>query len=168
MNELIAYINKKAKKIELLNDSEISINSEKIQFNLLSLGDETHLLKVGDVFFEVIAQKTDDEKYTVSVNGVPFEIEIRTSLQERAKKLLDASGATNHKLEVKAPMPGMILKVNKKVGEEVISGESVIILEAMKMENELRSPVSGKLKELFVKEGSPVEKGFKLFSIEAN
>ena len=70
-------------------------------------------------------------------------------------------------MEVKAPMPGMILKVNKQVGEEVLSGESVIILEAMKMENELRSPVTGKLKELFVKEGNPVEKGIKLFSIES-
>ena len=167
MNELVAYINKKTKKIEISNDSEILINAEKIQFNLLSLDDKTHLLKVGDNFFETVAQKIDDDKYAVTVNGVLFEIEIRTSLQERAKKLLDARGATNHKMEVKAPMPGMILKVNKQVGEEVNSGESVIILEAMKMENELRSPVSGKLKELFVKEGSPVEKGFKLFSIES-
>ncbi len=167
MNELIAYINKNVKNIELLSDSEISINSKKIQFNLLSLDDKTHLLKVGNNIFEVVVQKTDDEKYAITVNGVLFEIEIRTSLQERAKKLLDASRATNHKLEVKAPMPGMILRVNKQVGEEVISGESVIILEAMKMENELRSPVTGKLKELFVKEGNPVEKGFKLFSIEA-
>ena len=167
MNELIAYINKKSKNVEILNDSEILINSKKIQFNLLSLDDKTYLLKVEDKFFEVVAQKTDDEKYTVTVNGLLFEIEIRTLLQERAKKLLDARSSTNHKLEVKAPMPGMILRVNKQVGEEVISGESVIILEAMKMENELRSPVSGKLKELFVKEGSPVEKGFKLFSIEA-
>ena len=80
MNELVAYINKKAKKIELLNDSEILINSKKIQFNLLSLGDKTHLLKVGNNFFEVVAQKIDDEKYTISVDGVPFEIEIRTKL----------------------------------------------------------------------------------------
>ena len=167
MNELIAHIDKKTKKIDLINGSEIYINSEKIQFNLLSLDDKTHLLKVGDNFFEVVVQKTDDDKYEITVNGVLFEIEIRTSLQEKARKLLEARGETNHKMEVKAPMPGMILKINKQVGDEVLLGESVIILEAMKMENELRSPVSGKLKDLFVKEGSPVEKGFKLFSIES-
>lgn len=167
MNELVAYINKNLKKIDLINDSEIYINSEKFQFNLLSLDDKTHLLKVGDNFFEVVAQKTDDDKYSITVNGVLFEIEIRTALQEKARKLLEARGATNHKMEVKAPMPGMILKVRKQVGDEVLSGESIIILEAMKMENELRSPVSGILKELFVKEGNPVEKGFKLFSIES-
>jgi biotin carboxyl carrier protein len=167
MNELVAYIDKKSKKIEISNDSEIYINSEKFQFNLLSLDDKTYLLKVGDIFFEIVAQRIDDEKYSITVDGVLYDIEIRTSLQERAKELLEAGGTASHKMEIKAPMPGMILKVNKQVGEEVISGESIIILEAMKMENELRSPVSGKLKELFVKEGSPVEKGFKLFSIES-
>ena len=167
MNELVAKVNKNEKKIGLINGSEIFINSEKIQFNLLSLDDKTYLLKVGDNFFEVVAQKTDDDKYSITVNGVLFEVEIRTSLQEKARKLLEARGAANHKMEVNAPMPGMILKVNKQVGDEVSSGESIIILEAMKMENELRSPVSGILKELFVKEGSPVEKGFKLFSIES-
>ena len=167
MNELVAYIDKKSKKIEISNDSEIYINSEKFQFNLLSLDDKTYLLKVGDIFFEIVAQRIDDEKYSITVDGVLYDIEIRTSLQERAKELLEAGGTASNKMEIKAPMPGMILKVNKQVGEEVISGESIIILEAMKMENELRSPVSGKLKELFVKEGSPVEKGFKLFSIES-
>ncbi len=167
MNELVAFVNSKVKKIEFSNDSIININSEIIQFNLLSLDNKTYLLKIGNKFFELTVQKSDDDKYLITVNGKLFEVEIRTSLQEKAKKLLEERISTNHKMEVKAPMPGMILKVNKKVGEEVLSGESVIILEAMKMENELRSPVSGKLKELFVTEGSPVEKGIKLFSIES-
>ncbi len=167
MSELVAYICKKVKKIELSDDSIIKINSKKIQFNLLSLDAKTYLVGLGNKFYEATAQKLDDEKYSISINGKLFEVEIRTTLQEKARKLLEASGSTNHKLEVKAPMPGMILKVKKRVGEEVVSGEPVIILEAMKMENELRSPVAGKLKELFVTEGSPVEKGIKLFSIES-
>ncbi len=167
MNELIAYLNKNIKKVKFSGDSEIYINSKNIEFNLLSLDSKTFLLKLGNKFLELAAQKIDDEKYLITVNGEIFEVEIRTALEEKAKKLLDARNSANHKMEVKAPMPGMILKVNKQVGEEVLSGESVIILEAMKMENELRSPVTGKLKELFVKEGSPVEKGIKLFSIES-
>jgi biotin carboxyl carrier protein len=167
MSELVAYIGKKVKKIEFSDDSIIKINSKKIQFNLLSLDPKTYLVGLGNKLFEATAQKLDDEKYSISVNGKLFEVEIRTALQEKAKKLLEASSATNHKLEVKAPMPGMILKVKKREGEKVIAGEPVIILEAMKMENELRAPVAGKLKELFVAEGSPVEKGIKLFSIES-
>jgi biotin carboxyl carrier protein len=167
MSELLAFIGKKVKKIEFSEDSIIKINSEKIQFNLLSLDPKTYLVGIDNKFFEATVQKIDDERYSISINGKLFEIEIRTALQEKAKKLLEERGSTNHKLEVKAPMPGMILKVKKRVGEGVVLGEPVIILEAMKMENELRAPVAGKLKELFVTEGSPVEKGFKLFSIES-
>ena len=63
-------------------------------------------------------------------------------------------------------MPGMILKVKKQPGDEVIQGESVMILEAMKMENDLRAPVSGIIKSINVKEGIAVEKGTVLFTIE--
>jgi biotin carboxyl carrier protein len=166
MNELIVNINTKIKNVVLLDNSLIEINSEKIQYNLLSLDNKTYLVEFGNKFFEATAQKIDNEKYSITVNGQLFEIEVRTTLQEKARKLLEASSSTNHKLEVKAPMPGMILKVKKSVGEEVFSGEPVIILEAMKMENELRAPVAGKLKELLVEEGNPVEKGMKLFSIQ--
>jgi biotin carboxyl carrier protein len=68
-------------------------------------------------------------------------------------------------MEVKAPMPGLILKVRKKVGDHVELGESVIILEAMKMENDLKAHASGIIENIYVTEGSAVEKGCTLFSI---
>jgi biotin carboxyl carrier protein len=69
-------------------------------------------------------------------------------------------------MDVKAPMPGLILKIRKKAGETVEQGESLIILEAMKMENDLKAPASGIIKSILVSEGSAVEKGVVLFSIE--
>jgi biotin carboxyl carrier protein len=131
------------------------------------LNNDSYLLKIDNKIYEVTARKLDNQKFSVVVNGNLFEIEILTALQERAKKLLEERSSSNHKTEIKAPMPGMILKVKKQTGETVESGEPVIILEAMKMENELRAPVSGILKELFVEEGNPVEKGIKLFVIES-
>jgi biotin carboxyl carrier protein len=62
-------------------------------------------------------------------------------------------------------MPGLILKIKKNVGDKVEQGESVIILEAMKMENDLKSPSSGIIEKVFVSEGSAVEKGTALFSV---
>ena len=67
---------------------------------------------------------------------------------------------------MKAPMPGMVLKIKKQVGDNVVRGESVLILEAMKMENDLRAHTSGIIKSLNVKEGMAVEKGYMLFIIE--
>jgi len=63
-------------------------------------------------------------------------------------------------------MPGMVLKIQKKENEEIIIGEPVLILEAMKMENEVTSPYTGLLKKIYVNENTPVEKGTKLFRIE--
>ena len=63
---------------------------------------------------------------------------------------------------VEAPMPGSIFKIQVKTGDTVTKGQSVIILEAMKMENNIASEYSGKVKRIFVKEGTPVQAGTKL------
>lgn len=68
---------------------------------------------------------------------------------------------------VEAPMPGSIFKIQVKTGDTVTKGQSVIILEAMKMENNIASEYSGKVKRIFVKEGTPVQAGTKLIEIEA-
>ncbi|MFC2082111.1 biotin/lipoyl-containing protein, partial [Bacteroidota bacterium] len=83
-----------------------------------------------------------------------------------AKELLSNKKSARHHDIIKAPMPGLILKVKKNIGDDVEIGESVVILEAMKMENEIRSPVSGKIKEILVKEGISVEKDEIIISIE--
>ncbi len=67
---------------------------------------------------------------------------------------------------VEAPMPGSIFKLQVQVGDTVSKGQSVIILEAMKMENNITSDYAGKVKRIFVKEGMSVQAGAKLIEIE--
>ncbi len=67
---------------------------------------------------------------------------------------------------VEAPMPGSIFKLQVQVGDTVSKGQSVIILEAMKMENNIASDYAGKVKRIFVKEGMSVQAGAKLIEIE--
>jgi len=62
-------------------------------------------------------------------------------------------------------MPGLLLKILKKGGDKVKKGDAVLILEAMKMENEIRSPVDGTIKAILKKEGVSVEKGEKIIVI---
>ncbi len=61
--------------------------------------------------------------------------------------------------DIKAPMPGIILSINVKEGQEVKEGETLLILEAMKMENAIGSPKDGVIKSIFIKSGETVEKG---------
>lgn len=67
---------------------------------------------------------------------------------------------------VEAPMPGSIFKIQVQVGDTVSKGQSIIILEAMKMENNIASDYAGKVKRIFVKEGTSVQAGTKLVEIE--
>jgi glutaconyl-CoA/methylmalonyl-CoA decarboxylase subunit gamma len=67
---------------------------------------------------------------------------------------------------VQSPMPGKVVKVLVAVGDEVKSGQGVVVVEAMKMENELKSPKDGKVKAVAVKEGQTVEAGQSLVTLE--
>jgi len=166
MIEFVVTLGKKKKEVRLLKDSAISVDGIEYNYELSSIGESTYLLKVNNKFYEITSQKINKEQYSVLIEGNYYEPIVRTALQEKAEKLLEQQKSVKHNLQVKAPMPGMILKVKKNIGDEIHPGEPVIILEAMKMENELRAPVKGMLKEIFVKEGSPVEKGAVLFIIE--
>ncbi len=63
-------------------------------------------------------------------------------------------------------MPGKVVKLNKKVGDKVTKGETVLILEAMKMENEIKSGAEGTIKSINVKEGQALDSGFLMVEIE--
>jgi biotin carboxyl carrier protein len=74
------------------------------------------------------------------------------------------SKKSNQLKELRAPMPGLVRQVNVQVGDQVDSGDALFILEAMKMENVLKSPVNGLVSDLFVKPGESVEKNQILLS----
>ncbi len=166
MSDFVVTLNSNKKEISILNGSKLKMDGKEFKYEISLLSGNTYLLKIDNTIYELTYNKIDSEKHSVLINGNEFETVVRTSLQEKASKLIEKSLSAHHKMEVKAPMPGMILKIRKKVGDEVSQGESVIILEAMKMENDLHSPVSGKIKEILVAEGTAVEKGANLFSIE--
>lgn len=86
-------------------------------------------------------------------------------IKEEAKQEVKEEPITGKVVE--APMPGSIFKIQVQPGDSVNKGQSVIILEAMKMENNIASDYAGKVKRIFVKEGTPVQAGAKLMEIEA-
>ncbi len=110
-------------------------------------------------------------KFSVNVNGTRYEVEVeeidaavaakQTAKAEAPKAATPAGAGT----EVKSPMPGNILQVNVKPGDSVKEGQQLMILEAMKMENEILAPVSGKITVIAVAKGSTVESGSLLCTI---
>jgi biotin carboxyl carrier protein len=167
MNDFVISVNSSKFDIKIIDENELNFNSEKIDYELIQAGSNTYLIKLNNKIFQLTTEQVDSNTFNVLVDGDNFDVTVRTALQEKAYKLLEnASTQLSHHTDVKAPMPGLILKIRKNAGEKVEQGESVIILEAMKMENDLKAPSSGIINKIFVSEGSAVEKGAALFSIE--
>ncbi len=117
----------------------------------------------GAVSHEVDVQKRDDD-FEVLIEGDCYKF---TLMNEQRRTVMRAAGkGAAGKAMVTSPMPGKVVKLLVIEGEEVKTDQGVIVVEAMKMENELKSAVSGKVKEIFVKEGEIVESGAKLLLVE--
>lgn len=104
------------------------------------------------------------KKYRVNVNGSLYEIEIEEmdapatmSAPAAAPKAAPAPAGAGAGAQVKAPMPGTILDVKVQAGQAVKKGDVLIILEAMKMENEICAPSDGKVTGVNVRKGDSVE-----------
>ncbi len=92
------------------------------------------------------------------INGVSYPIEVMGLEEPKPKRLKAASiTAGDEAGTLTAVMPGLIVKIFKKEGEKVIPGDVIMILEAMKMQNELSSKIEGRVKQIMVKEGMSVE-----------
>ncbi|MCX6150235.1 MAG: acetyl-CoA carboxylase biotin carboxyl carrier protein subunit [Ignavibacteriales bacterium] len=166
MNEFVATVNGNKKYITVIDNQIILFKETEIEYSLSKISEFSYLLKIGNRVYDLTTNIINNEKIGVLIDGHYFETTIRTSLQEKANELTILTNQKNHHDSIKAPMPGLIIKIKKVVGEKIEIGESVIILEAMKMENDLRAPSSGIIKEIFVKEGNSIEKGSILLSIE--
>ncbi len=166
MNDFVVTINDKKIPVVLSNEKKASVNGKDFIYNLEKLNRSTYILTTGNKRYLISSQKKNSSEYIISLQSKVFETKVLSALQEKAANLIESSGAANSITIIKSPMPGMILKVKKKSGDEVKKGDSLLILEAMKMENDIRSHVSGTIKEVKVKENEPVEKGAVLLIIE--
>lgn len=167
MSEFVISINGKKRQVKIVDEETLLIDGKKTNFDLTKLSNGAGILKVDNKVYEVSEQTVEGESLVLLVNGKVYNTLSRTSLQERASNLIERALAQHsHKVAVSAPMPGMILRVKKNNGEHVEKGDSVIILEAMKMENEIKAPASGTITEMKIFEGNAVEKNSFLFSIE--
>jgi pyruvate carboxylase subunit B len=166
MNEFVVSLNKRKYSIKLSEDGEAEINGRKVNVELSHINNSAFLLKVNDNPYEIAANKLENGRYGFLVEGCYFDTLVRTKLQETADELMKNKMRESHKAEFKAPMPGLVLKIKKQLGEQVNIGEPLVILEAMKMENELRATSSGTITSVKVKEGESVEKGALIMTIE--
>lgn len=166
MSELIVTLNGRKNTLEFLNNSKVICNGQEFDFEIFENINNVYFLRIGKKIynFTVVAKNSND--IVIFSGNERFDLTIRTALQEKALELISKRQIAHNRLEIRAPMPGLILRVLKNKGDKVHDGETVMILEAMKMENEIRSPSNGTIKEIFIQAGSTIEKGSILYSME--
>ena len=101
------------------------------------------------------------KKYKVNINGTVYEVEIEEMTGAPAAAPVAAAPAAPAGAgeRVAAPMPGNILSVNVAAGDTVKKGQVLMILEAMKMENEIMAPCDGTVKQVLVNKGATINSG---------
>ncbi|MEW6366017.1 MAG: acetyl-CoA carboxylase biotin carboxyl carrier protein subunit [Acidobacteriota bacterium] len=134
-----------------------------VEFHCVRVSDDTLSVMVGDRVFTAYVHSAPPG-YSVQIHDLAFEFEVLEGgggiMGERGRR--GHGGA--HRLSV--PMPGKVVSVLKKVGDAVSVGEGIVVVEAMKMQNEIRSPRAGKVREIRVVAGETIEGGATVAVIE--
>ena len=144
-----------------LDEEEVVVQLDEIP------GSPIHLVRVGVRTARVIVRRGERRgTYSLWIDGFRYDID---ALDERTRAIQDlaaASGGARGPAPLIAPMPGLIVRVNVAVGAEVAAGQGLVVMEAMKMENELRAPAAGRVRSINAEPGTAVEKGAVLVELE--
>ncbi|MFC2169878.1 biotin/lipoyl-containing protein [Acidobacteriota bacterium] len=157
------WLNNKEFNVSLIeeakNQIKVSIGEERYHVGIEFLKTDEVLLNInGKVYHAVI--ESNSYSCSVFVNGKSFRIEKKSSL-----RILNERGTKSCQRTIKTSMPGRVIKILMNEGEEVVEGQTILILEAMKMLNEVKSPQSGIITKIFPKTGDSVQTDAMLFSL---
>ncbi len=136
--------------------------------DIVATGPDTFHIITDDVCHHarVIATDFNTKSMVIRVDGARHELQLLDEFEVLVEKLGLAAVSGQKMKEVLAPMPGMVLEIGVEVGQEIEAGAPLLILEAMKMENVIKSIGSGKVKEILVSQGQAVEKNQLLIEFE--
>ncbi len=156
-------------KVNVNSALEFDISdAESSQLNSISTSPNNyHILYDNTSFNAKVSPSTSDNKYIeVTINSNTYNVNISNELDILIKDMGFELGSSKVVDNVKAPMPGLILDIHVKVGQEVKENDSLLILEAMKMENVLTSPRDGVITAIRVEKGDAVDKNKLLIEFE--
>jgi biotin carboxyl carrier protein len=159
----LTIINDKQFEIEILRDGSVMVDGVRVEVDFLELEENLHSM-IQDTRSVEIAIEEHGGKYEVQMDGRLYEA---TVLDQRALLMAQRKGGIGAGSgEVHAPMPGLIVDILVKTGDAVEQGQTVIILESMKMQNELKAPRAGKIGTVAVQPRQTVDKGTLLLNIQ--
>lgn len=153
-------INQKFQFKTEVQKGEVLVDDQTVAIDMVKI-DENHFhLIYNDQSYnaEVLSVDTKEKVMKIKVNQNIYDLEIRDQYDELLKNLGLENLNANKVKEIKAPMPGLVLKIVVNEGDVVKKGENLLVLEAMKMENMIKAPADVVIQKIKVKSGEKVEK----------
>src|SRR5258706_7020339 len=140
--------------------SGIQMNGESIAWDMIATGERRFHVIMNNTSYncEVLSADSKKKSFEIKVNGVVHVVNVKDQFDELLHQLGMDKVASRKVNDIKAPMPGLVLKIMISEHQEIKEGDSVLILEAMKMENVIKSPGAGIVKTIKVRERDAVEK----------
>lgn len=144
-----------------LSETPSRIDGVAFPVDIVRLSDDKfHIIHKGGSFSaEVIEINKQSKTVTIKINGTTQVVQLKDKFDLLLEKLGMNNTANAKMNNVKAPMPGLIIDLRVTVGQTIQAGDTLLILEAMKMENIIKSAGDGVVKRVNVKKGDSVEKG---------
>lgn len=141
---------------EILNDKQVSLNGKVINVDFGSVnGQIVYSLLIDGKSHEAYVY-ADEEEWQVLLRGRQYLVSVEDD-RERRLRASGASVSASEEFLLKSPMPGLVVTIPVKDGDQVVKGQVLLVLESMKMQNELKSPRDGVVSRIKVNPGDKVE-----------
>lgn len=147
--------------LEITSDGEsITVNGEPLDWDVVKISEGYfHIIHNHKSFrAEIVKMDAATKTFTWKINGRNYPVRLKDKFDLLLEKLGMGESSVSKVISIKAPMPGLIIELKIKPGDEVKQGDPLLILEAMKMENIIKSPGDGVVKSVKIKKGDSVEK----------
>ncbi|MGC3948184.1 MAG: biotin/lipoyl-binding protein [Chryseolinea sp.] len=141
--------------------SSLTINGNPVSVDIAPLGpDRFHIIRDNKSYTaEILEVNKQSKTVTIRINGSTHSVQLKDKFDMLLEQLGMTNGSSGRLNNIKAPMPGLIIDLRVTAGQTIQVGDSLLILEAMKMENIIKASGEGTVKRVLVKKGDSVEKG---------
>jgi len=161
----ITTINGHEYRVEIIDEQHIVVDGTHYEVDFQAIrGQPVFSLLVDGNSYEAYVYPEEDH-WEVLLRGILYSIVVEDEREKRLRASFGSSHQTSGEFYLKAPMPGLVVSVPVKDGQEVSKGDLLVILESMKMQNELKSPRDGKVSRIRVQVGDNVERRQTLLSV---
>jgi biotin carboxyl carrier protein len=161
----ITTVNQHEYVIEILDDRHLVVDGQPFAIDFLQVGTQpVYSLLIGGESYEAHIY-SDEAIWQVQLRGSMYQAQVEDERERRLRQALGGGQVVQGEFHLKAPMPGLVVAVPVSEGQEVQKGDVLLVLESMKMQNELKAPRAGAVTRIRVAPGDRVEQKQTMLSV---